>query len=685
MSGAQIDRLFHDAVSAHAAGDTDRAAALYEQILTLAPRHAGALANLGRIARARKDNAAARAFYERAAAAPDAPAEVFYNLGNLLSDLGEPENARSAYRTAIERAPNLASAYEKLANIEESLGDIEAAASSAERAATLSGDNAALYQRAAILCENAGRIDSAIALYRRALSLKSDLDAASARLAQLLFRQAKGDEAVALLQKSLDRNPNDPTALQNLGFVYRSTGHYWKALKVFEKAREVAPEREILRVEMANCLVNLGRAAEGRADLVRLLETPQGRRKGASSYLMALLYDPDVAPSFIREEHQRLTRDWRAEPRAPVRNRSTRRRKLRVGCLTADFFCNHPVAQFISPVIEAHSDPALGIETLAYDAIPRHDATAKQMSSLCEVRDISGLDDEAAAALIARDNLDILVDLSGHTSGRRLPVLGVRPAPVQACFIGYPSTTGFAAVDYLIADDILIPADRARYYSETIARLSGSFLCFRPPAGMPLATKKARQAGKIVFGSLNHLPKLNNRVVEAWAEILKRTPSADLLLQCAAFAEAETINAVRTLFEAHGVDGARLRLYGPQPFHQALRRYCEIDIALDPFPYNGGATTCHALWMGTPVVTLGGDYFCGRMGASLLSAARRTQWIAASIEEFVRLATELAADRNRLSDEHERLAAEIADTPLCDIERYAAALADLYREMCGVS
>lgn len=680
MSGGEVERLFRDAVSAHAAGDVDRAAALYERILTITPRHAGALANMGRIARARKDNASARAFYERAAAAPDAPAEVFYNLGNLHGDLGERDKARAAYKDAIGRAPTFARAYDKLARVEESLGDIAAAASAAERAADLAANNESLYLRAGRLNETAGLIDAAIALYRRALSLKSDLDEAATRLAQLLFRQGRGEEAVALLKKSLDRNPDDPTALQNLGFVYRSTGHYAKALDVFEKARKAAPDREILRVEIANCLINLGRAAEGRALLADLLETPQGRRAGASSYLMALLYDPDAAPSFIRDEHRRLTADWPVAPRPAAAGAASRRGRLRVGYLTADFFGNHPVARFIAPVIEAHADAAFGVETLAYDASPRHDATAKQMSSLCEVRDISGLDDEAAAALIARDQLDVLVDLSGHTSGRRLPVLGRRPAPAQACFIGYPSTTGFAAVDYLIADDILAPASMAPLYAERLARLPDSFLCFRPPADMP-APKQDRRAGQIVFGSLNHLPKLNGRVVDAWAEILKRTPNAVLLLQCAAFAETETIGAARAWFEARGVDGARLRLLGPQPFRQAMRRYDEIDIALDPFPYNGGTTTCHALWMGTPVIALAGAYFCGRMGASILTAARGRRWIASTVEDYVHLATQLAADHGRLCEERARLKAEIADAPLCDVARYSAALADLYRSM----
>ena len=503
-----------------------------------------------------------------------------------------------------------------------------------------------LFFRAGRLYERLGGIDDAIGLYRKALAIDAEFDDAATRLAQLLFRRAKGDEAVALLDGVLKRNPQDPTALQNLGLVFRSTGHYAKALNAFQSSHKLAPEREILRVEVANCLINLGRAREGGALLKGMLETPQGRRVGASGYLMALLYDPTLKPSFICEEHLRLTADWPSLGRKNVRRKhgqrkSGRRRALRVGYLTADFFGNHPVAQFIAPLIKAHADEKYGIHTIAYDAHPRHDATASTMSSLCDVRNLSGLDDEAAAELIKKDDLDLLVDLSGHTSGRRLPMLGLRLAPAQACFIGYPSTTGFADVDYLIADEKVVPAGHDDLYSEKIARLPESFLCFRPPPKMPTPNKKHKD--EIVFGSLNQLPKINAALLDVWAEIMEQTPKSRLLMQCAAFAEAETVTAIKSRMENSGIDAARLRLLGPQSFMQAMARYDEIDIALDPFPYNGGTTTCHALWMGTPVITLAGKYFCGRMGVSILAATKRADWIASDPTEYIEKAVTLAS------------------------------------------
>ena len=679
MGAIEIEKLFREAVIAHKEQNLDRAAGLYEEILTALPNHAGALANLGRIARARKDNKAALALYERAAEASDAPPEVHYNLGNVYLDIDNAKAAHAAYHRAIDKFPNFARAHEKLSHIEEQLEHLETAATHAEKSAQLSKNDARLFFRAAHLCERAGKIDKAVDLYRKAVSLKADYDEAATHLAQLLFRQAKGDEAVRLLQDILARDERNPTALQNLGFVYRSTGHYAKALDVFNRARKEAPERDILRVEAANCLVNLARAGEGRALLESMLETPQGRRVGASSYLMSLLYDANAKPAFIRNEHVRLTRDWKTGQCDESGTTTKQNRRLRVGYLTADFFGNHPVAQFIAPVISAHADPAYGIQSIAYDAKPRLDATASTMSSLCEVRSISALSDASAAALIEEDGLDLLIDLSGHTSGRRLPILGLRPAPVQACFIGYPSTTGFSGVDYLISDEMLIPHNVEKYYSEKIARLPNSFLCFQPPAGMPAPDRK--QQDGVVFGSLNHLPKMNPAVFDAWADILIESPSSKLIMQCAAFAEPDTVAAIRRQFEKRKINPARLTLSGPQAFTQAMERYNEIDIALDPFPYNGGTTTCHALWMGTPVVTLAGDYFCGRMGASILTAASRPQWIAEAKTEYAEIAVELASDRDRLCETQQALKAEIASTPLCDKHCYAQSLVDLYREM----
>lgn len=500
------------------------------------------------------------------------------------------------------------------------------------------------------------------------------------RRAANLFAAGDGDGAAALLHEAVRLAPDDPDALANLGFLYRSTGHYRKALGVYERAATV-DEQDLIRVEIANCLVNLCRFDEARAAFDRLLATPQGRRAAGSSYLMALLYDPDLQPSFIVDEHRRLTAPWRCDAR-----RATARppgKTLRVGYLTADFFGDHPVAQFLAPLIGRHA--ARGdIISVAYDARPKRDGAAARMRALVAVKAIDALDDDAAAALIRADDLDLLVDLSGHTSGRRLAIFGRRPAPVQACFIGYPSTTGYAAVDRLIGDSALFPAGADALYTERLARLPNAFLAFAAPPSMP-APSAPRKNGPVLFGSLNHFPKLNDGAVALWAEVLRAAPGAQLLLQCAAFAEAETRAAAQGRFAARGVDPARLRLEGPQPFAAAMKRYAEIDVALDPFPYNGGTTTAHALHQGVPVVSLAGGYFCGRMGVSLLAAAGRREWIAATREDYVKIAAALAARVAAGEPLREALLAANRNAPLFNVDQWADDVAALYRELAGAA
>lgn len=496
------------------------------------------------------------------------------------------------------------------------------------------------------------------------------------RRAAGLFARGDGDGAAALLHEAARLAPDDPDALANLGFLYRSTGHYRKALSAYQRAAAL-DEAELLRVEIANCLVNLRRFDEARGCFDRLLATPQGRRAAGSSHVMAMLYDPGAAPAAILAEHRRLAAAWRCDPR-PTQARAPRR-PLRVGYLTGDFFGDHPVAQFLAPLIERHAARGDAL-SIAYDSRPRSDGTAARMGAIATVRPIEGLDDDSAAALIRADALDLLVDLSGHTGGRRLAVLGRRPAPAQACFIGYPSTTGYAAVDFLIGDAVVFPDGADSLYTERLARLPNAFLAFSPPPSMP-APAALRRGGPVVFGSLNHLPKLNDGVIALWADVLKASPGSLLLLQCAAFAEDETRRETAKSFARAGLDAARLRLEGPQPFAAAMTRYADIDIALDPFPYNGGTTTAHALHQGVPVVTLEGRYFCGRMGASLLKAAGRSEWIAATPAEYVRIASDLAARIGAGAPTRQALLASNRTAPLFDVDRWAADVAALYRAL----
>jgi predicted O-linked N-acetylglucosamine transferase (SPINDLY family) len=617
--------LFDRAVEHHRAGLLDKAEALYREILRSTPDHPGALSNLGRIARVRGDLPEAIRLYRRAAENRSAPAETYFNLGNALRDSGAIAEAAASYARALEISPALGKAREALARIDASMRDPDA----------------------------------------------------MTRRANELFNKGEGDAAAALLQRAAALRPGDPTALQNLGYFYRSTGHYHGAIAAYEAAAKLS-DAPIIRVEIANCLINIGRPLDARRALEKLLATPQGRRAAASSYLMSLLYDPALKPEFVRAEHERLTDEWPLTSARPPKRKT--RNALRIGYLTTDFFGHHPVAQFLAPIIERHRAPEFAIKSVAYDGKPRRDGTAARMGALVTTRPTEGLSDEEVADLIRRDGVDLLIDLSGHTSGRRLPVLGHPAAPSTACFIGYPSTTGYRGVDWLIGDNALFPEGADSLYSEKLARLPRSFLCFSPPPGMP-APSSRRKDGTVLFGSLNHFPKINAGVVELWSRILRDAPTTRLLLQCAAFAESQSVSAAADRFEACGVGRDRIRLEAPQKFEEAMKRYNEIDIALDPFPYNGGTTTAHALHMGVPTVALQGRSFCGRMGASLLAAANRREWLAEDADAYVEIALDLAARIAGGEDVRGALLASNASAPLFDAAGYARDVAALYRSI----
>ena len=257
--------------------------------------------------------------------------------------------------------------------------------------------------------------------------------------ADLLLSQGDGDAAASRLKTAVQISNGHPMPMRNLAYLYRSTGHYGKALATYEQVAEL-DESAIIRVEMANCLVNLARPTEARAILDKLMLTPQGRKAGASAFLMAMLYDPETRPEEIRKHHEDHCRQWRSvsklSPHIPAKGDLSR--NIRVGYLTADFYGDHPVAQFLAPILHHHADPAFHIESRVYNTKPRQDETANRMDKLCIQIDVQGLDDQLIAERMREDKLDILVDLSGHTSGHRLKVIGAAASPHHSLLYWLP-------------------------------------------------------------------------------------------------------------------------------------------------------------------------------------------------------------------------------------------------------
>ena len=312
-------------------------------------------------------------------------------------------------------------------------------------------------------------------------------------------------------------------------------------------------------------------------------------------------------------------------------------------------------------------------ETICYsDLITKDDLTHRLQTAASLWRDVHGLTDDQLATRIEADQIDILFDLAGHTAHNRLLVFARKPAPIQVTWAGYVGTTGLKAMDYLLADHYHVPPGAEQHYQEQVLRMPDGYICYDPPAYAPsVGVLTALANGQVTFGCFNNPAKVTPQVIELWAKILHRLPQARLVLKYAGWNDGAVARRFTALFAEWGVDSNRVELLGNSPHVELLAEYNRIDIALDPFPYSGGLTTCEALWMGVPVITCPHATFASRHSFSHLSNVGLTQTIAGCIEQYVDIAVALAEDLQRLVSLRAGLRDRVAGSPLCDGERFA--------------
>ncbi len=401
-----------------------------------------------------------------------------------------------------------------------------------------------------------------------------------------------------------------------------------------------------------------------------------------SNLIFCKNYSPDFGPQDILAEARRwdqrhggMAEDRPKHARAPGPDR-----RLRIGYVSADFR-RHPVGYFFEPILEAHERNA--VEVFCYAANRTVDEVTGRMKGHADHwRDIAGLDDRAAAALIAGDKIDILVDLAGHSAANRLALFGRKPAPVQATGGGMFGTSGMAAMDYILTDRFESPEGSDEDYSETPLRLADDYVCYRPPEYAPgVAPPPFQGNGFITFGCFNNLAKISRDAAALWTRVLDGAPGSRLLLKTGALSCREAREYFAKLFEDEGVGRDRLVLKPGSPHEELLKAYGEIDIALDPLPYSGGLTTLEALWQGVPVVSMAGNTFAGRHSASHLGNAGLGELVAVTAAEYVEIAVNLATDKERLKALRGSLRGILAKSPILDAARHARGLEAAYREM----
>jgi predicted O-linked N-acetylglucosamine transferase (SPINDLY family) len=394
-----------------------------------------------------------------------------------------------------------------------------------------------------------------------------------------------------------------------------------------------------------------------------------------SNLLFTLNSVPGLDPRQVRDEHAAWGRMHARAQHAHVRPAAGE--VIRLGYVSADF-CTHALASFVEPVLRRHDRSQFRV--FCYNNGRNRDAVTERLQASADVwREIQAWPDDAAAQAIRADRIDILIDVSGHTSGNRLQLFARKPAPVQLSYLGYLNTTGMAAIDYRVTDACADPAGLSdQAHTERLLRLPQTLWCYEPPADAPpVCAPPALQRGYVTFASFNHIAKLNQRVLELWASVLREVPGSRLLV----LAVPDDAAAARIRGALAGIDPGRVSTLARLGRADYWRQFAGVDIALDPFPYSGGATTCDTLWMGVPVVTLAGDYGFSRSGVSILANTGMHQLIAGTADEYRKLALGLAGDLESLRRLRLSLRQRMLASPLLDAPAYVRALEAGYQQI----
>ena len=593
---------------------------------------------------------------------------------------GRLSEAGQCCRAILERQPNHPEALHLLGLLAHQVGD-DANAIALLRQATLEAPRAAnFYANLGIVLLRHRRATEAAAALRTAIRLQPKEFGALANLGVALFAIGDYAGAVKAAGAALRVRPGDVATLCNRALALQAAGQVGPALASIDAALAADPASYTAHLARGSLLLTMGETTEALSAFDAAIRLSPDDPRARQARIVASSYRPGISTEAISQVARRLAPQAKPDPAPFADLDPSPTRPLRIGYVSADFR-NHPVGYFLRSVLEAR-DRAEAV-VFCYDNAPDGDAMTERLKGAVEHwRPIATLDDRAAAALIRSDRIDILVDLAGHTQGNRLDVFANRAAPVQAAWLGYFGTTGGAAIDVIIADRTVLPRLDEQFFTERVVRLPDSYLCFSPPAEAgPVTPPPAGLHDPVTFGCFNNRAKLGPPVLELWARILRRVPNSRLFLKSGQYADREVRRTIIKAFDAQAIGSERLVFEAASPLGPMFAAYGRVDIALDPFPFAGGATTAQALWMGVPVVSLAGQTWAGRQGASLLRAAGLGEWVADDEEDYIAIAARLAGDRPRLCALRSSQRDRVTGSALCRADQFAQHLQSAYRAM----
>lgn len=662
-------------------GFSDEAIVACQRAVELRPGLAAAHSNLGNAWLAKGQPGKAIQCYRQALQLQPRLADAHYNLGNALRKTGDLDAAIASYRQAIEIQPGNAEAHDNLGVAWHAKGQFPEAIACFRRALALQPHLAAAHYNLGNACRDVGQLDQAIACYRRALEIKPAYSPAGNNLASVLLAKGEVEQAITCYRQTLATVPEDADARNNLGSALATQGRPDEAIRCFQEVLQQNPGFTQVHNNLGYAWKEKGQLDQAIASYQRAMADDADSRAAHDNLLFILPFHPASDRRSLFEAAARWNQQY-ARPLRPLicphPNAPDPERRLRVGYVSPDFH-SHPVGRFILPLLRAHDRREF--EVLCYSLNPRVDDLTGEIRSCADGwRSLVGVSDDAAAEMIRKDGIDILVDLAMHMGGNRLLVFARKPAPVQVTYLAYAGGTGVDAIDYRLTDRYLDPDESDDHlYLEKSFRLAGTYWCYQQSLPTPPVNElPALGNGHMTFGCLNNFCKINPGVLELWSQLLRSVSDSRLLLSSP---EGNHRDQLRQFFMARGIDSNRLELVGRLSEQEYFQQYQKIDIALDPFPYSGGTTTCDALWMGVPVVTLAGRTAVGRSGVSILTTLGHPEWIAQTAEEYTRIAYSLASDLSALAERRRSLRPRMQASPLMDASRFARGIESAYRTM----
>ena len=630
-------------------GNLPEAIKAFEEAIAESPEFAEGLNNLGMCHAQQGEFAKATDYYQRAIKAAPTFADAYNNLGVTYLRQANQEKAAETLQMALKLRPDFVEALNNLGVALRDSGRPAEAIGCYEKVLTLAPDSPEVYNNLATAYKDTGRIAEALKSAKRAIELRPDFAEAYFNLSTIEYSQNQIDESIEAGREAVRLAPENPNAHASLGYKLIERGDVTEGIECVRHALALADDPSIY----SNALLALNYVEDYSAEQVVDAHKEWGRIESAR----------------FGHEHRSFT------------NRRESDRKLRIGYISPDFR-RHSVMTFAEPFLSNHDHDQFEITCYSNVMLP-DDKTMMTRVYADRWRDIIGMRGDELVQQILDDEIDILVELAGHTAGNALTAIADKAAPIQVSGIGYPCTTGLPSIDYRISDSYCDPLETSdALNTEKMLRIEPSFWCYRAPDIAPeVAPLPADKQGYITFATVNNFAKVTPEVQDLWAQIIAAVPGSKFILQTMGTGSAIARDRIIERFARHGVDEGRLDLRGHTPMDVFMNLFSEVDIVLDPFPFNGGTTTCHNLWMGAPTIALRGQMHAGRMGMSILNTIGLGELVGATKDDYKRIAVELAGEIDRLRSLRLGMRQRMQNSPLCDESGYTRKLEEAYRRI----